>query len=68
MGLCFTKPVEECTICEQLYNDLDDTLSDLPMMSPVLIRQRGYMDLKRARHISINEIYKIELDKMNRNE
>ena len=67
MGCWFSKHVE-CETCTELYNESDDSFTELPMMSPVLIRQRGYLDLKRARHISINEIYKIEMNKMNRNE
>ena len=65
MGLCESKP-RDCEICkdyELFITDNDDTLSELPMMSPILKRQRGYMNMKRARHKSINQIYRSELRK-----
>ena len=63
MGQCFSKP-KECEVCYELFIiDNDDTLSELPMMSPILKRQRGYLDIKRARHKSINQIYRSELRK-----
>ncbi len=61
MGICNTKPAEECNICQELYEDIDDRVSELPMMSPILYRQNGYIKLKRLRHISISQIYRNEL-------
>lgn len=61
MGNCFSTPKEFEPCYELLIIDNDDTLSELPMMSAILIRQRGYLDLKRARHKSINQIYRLQL-------
>ena len=61
MGICNSKLVEECPICEELYEDIDDRVSELPMMSPILYRQNGYIELKRLRHMSISQIYRNEL-------
>ena len=61
MGICNSKLVEECPICEELYEDIDDRVSELPMMSPILYRQNGYSELKRLRHMSISQIYRNEL-------
>ena len=61
MGICQSKPVEECEICQELYEDIDDRVSELPMMSPILYRQNGYIELKRLRHMSISQIYRNEL-------
>ncbi len=61
MGICNTKPAEDCEICQELYKDIDDRVSELPMMSPILHRQNGYIELKRLRHMSISQIYRNEL-------
>ena len=61
MGVCNTKQVEDCEICQELYEDIDDRVSELPMMSPILYRQNGYIELKRLRHMSISQIYRNEL-------
>ena len=61
MGVCNTKQVEDCEICQELYEDIDDRVSELPMMSPILYRQNGYIELKRLRHTSISQIYRNEL-------
>jgi hypothetical protein len=61
MGNCFETPKDFETCYELLIIDNDDTLSELPMMSAILIRQRGYLDIKRARHKSINQIYRLQL-------
>ncbi len=45
MGICNSKPGEECEICQELYEDIDDRVSELPMMSPILLDR---MDLSNS--------------------
>jgi hypothetical protein len=63
MGVCYSKQPRECELCQVIYEDLDK-FTELPMISPVLVRQNGYIKLKRMRHMTINQLYKNELMKM----
>ena len=69
MGTCFTQEehiITDCEMCryiEEMFEDLDK-LTELPTISPILHKHKGYIDLKRARRMTINQIYRNELNKI----
>ena len=62
MGICESKP-KECEICYELFiTDNDDRLSELPMIK--IHHRRRHPNLKRLKQMTINQIYRSELQKV----
>ena len=61
MGICKSKP-KDCEVCYELFNDNDDRLSELPMIK--IHHRRRHPNLKRLREMTINQIYRSELQKV----
>ena len=65
MGLCYSQEVkhddsEMFIYMNEFYEDLDK-FNELPTISPILVRQHGY--IKQDKRISINQIYRNEFKK-----